>query len=96
MDSLRVTVNRASGKYYKPDYCLVQLILIIHFVKIVHTHLDVRLYSTCAGTKADHRNENWIGGTSALQSIVTQSIASATWCRVILKLFSRKFSGGFG
>ena len=96
MDSLRVTVNRASGKYYKPDYCLVQLILIIHFVKIVHTHLDVRLYSTCAGSETDHRNENWIGGTSALQSIVTQSIASATWCRVILKLFSSKFSGGFG
>jgi hypothetical protein len=61
VDSLRVTVNRASGKYYKPDYCLVQLILIIHFVKIVHTHLDVRLYSTCAGTEADHRDEIWIG-----------------------------------
>ena len=56
MDSLRVTVNRTSGKYYKPDYCLVQLILIIHFVKIVHTHRDVRQYSTCAGTETDHRN----------------------------------------
>ena len=67
MDSLRVTVNRASGKYYKPDYCLVQLILIIHFVKIVHTLLDVRQYSTCAGTEADNSDKKWIGGTSALQ-----------------------------
>jgi len=65
-------VNLASGRYYKPDYCLVQLILIIHFVKIVHTHqdylkslrlfhMDVQQYDTCAGTKTDHRDENRIG-----------------------------------
>jgi len=80
VDSLRVTVNRASGKYYKPDYCLVQLILIIHFVKIVHTHLDVRLYSTCAGTKADHQNENRI---KRHQCTAEYSIAKDYECYVV-------------